>query len=179
MGDAIRILNGLTFGVAMAVSAFTLDACMSTSSLGQLASASPAGSPFQQSLFKNYAYLARSFGSAPSSDGGVGDTFFGSSDDTDTLAEAFATKALIAAKGIDVEPEPPNGDAATAMHDRLTRALAGGKDRFPVDAARAQADFDCWMLNSSAAAHQGAAQQCHASFNSTLGRLEQDARPRF
>jgi hypothetical protein len=103
---------------------------------------------------------------------------FGSGSATDDLAEAFATKALIAAKGVEVEPEPANSGAATAMRDRLTRALADGKERFASDAARAQADFDCWMLNDSVDAQRGAAEQCRASFNSTLARLEQDTRRR-
>jgi hypothetical protein len=104
---------------------------------------------------------------------------FGSGNANDDLAEAFATKALIAAKGTEVEPEPANSSAATAMRDRLTRALANGKERFASDAARAQADFDCWMLNDSVDSQRGAAEQCHASFNSTLARLEQDTRGRI
>src|SRR5512146_779702 len=99
MRERVRIFNRLALGIAMATVAFALAGCISASSLDQLAGATPSGSPFQQSLFKNYAYLAHSFGSAPSStDSGFGDMFFGSGDDTGTLAEAFATKALIAAK---------------------------------------------------------------------------------
>lgn len=177
MLDAVRILNRVAAGVALAAAGFTLSACLSTSSLDQLNSASPSGSPFQQGLFKNYEYLARSFGSTPPPSSGMLDFgVFGSNDDTSDLAEAFATKALIAAKGVDVEPEPANSEGAGALRSRLVQALANGKDRFPVDAARAQADFDCWMLNGSVAAQQGAAQQCRGSFNSTLMRFEQDMR---
>jgi OOP family OmpA-OmpF porin len=128
-------------------------------------------------LYTDYAYLARSFSQTES--GGVldvDDTFFGSGN-TNDLAEAYATKALIAARGSEVEPEPANGADATAMRDRLLRATADGKDRFPVDAARAQADFDCWMLNGSVDAQRAASEQCRASLNSTLARLEQDLRP--
>ena len=176
MLDGVRILNRLISGMAMAAAGVTLSACVSTSSLDQLAGASPTGSPFQQNLFKNYAYLARSFGSTPPSSEGMLD--FGSSNGSRDLAEIFATKALIAAKGVDVDPEPSNSEEAVASRDRLVRALATGKNRFSADAARAQADFDCWMLNDSVAAQRGAAQQCRASFNSTLARLEQDTRPR-
>jgi hypothetical protein len=153
---------------------------MSTSSLDQLSGATPSGSPFAQDLFKNYAYLARSFGpSTTTSDGMLDFGLFGAtSSDTNDLAEAFATKALIAARGEEVEPEPANSSAATALRDRLTRALGDGKERFAADAARAQADFDCWMLNGSVDTQRGAAEQCHASFNSTLARLEQDTRRR-
>ena len=178
MFDAVRILNRVAGGGALMAAGLILSACLNASSLDQLANASPAGSPFQQSLFNNYAYLARSFGATPPpSSGGMLDFgLFGSSDDTNDLAQVFATKALIAAKGVDVEPEPANSEGAGALRGRLVQALASGKDRFSADAARAQADFDCWMLNSSVAGQQGAAQQCRASFNSTLTRFEQDMR---
>ena len=177
--SADRIVNRLAAGALLTTLGLTLCGCMSsTSSLDQLGSATPSGSPFAQNLFKNYAYLARSFGpSTNTSDDGMFD-FFGSSSETSDLAEVFATKALIAAKGVEVEPEPASGGAG-AMRDRLISALAAGKERFAIDAARAQADFDCWMLNSSVSTQRGAAEQCHASFNSTLARLEQDTRRRI
>lgn len=177
MLKASRILNRITAAVALAGSGIVLSACIGASSLDQLGSAAPTGSPFARNLYLDYAYLARSFGQTES--GGVLDvdeTFFGSGN-TNDLAEAFATKALIAARGTEVEPEPANSAGATAMRDRLLRATADGKDRFPVDAARAQADFDCWMLNGSVDAQRAASEQCQASLNSTLARLEQDMRP--
>ncbi|HLJ52196.1 MAG TPA: hypothetical protein VKT24_02350 [Rhizomicrobium sp.] len=175
-----RIVNRLAAGVLVTALGLTLCSCMSSSSLDQLSGATASGSPFAQNLFKNYAYLARSFGPATTTSDGMLDfgLFGSSSSDTNDLAEAFATKALIAAKGVEVEPEPANSSAATALRDRLTRALADGKERFAIDAARAQADFDCWMLNGSVDAQRGAAEQCHTSFNSTLARLEQDTRRR-
>jgi hypothetical protein len=175
--SADRAMNRLGAGALLAALALTLCGCMSsTSSLDQLAGATPSGSPFAQNLFKNYAYLARSFGPTTNASDGMFD-IFGSGDEVNDLAEAYATKALIAAKGVEAEPEPANG-AAGAMRDRLISALAAGKERFAADAARAQADFDCWMLNGSVSAQRGAAEQCHASFNATLARLEQDTRRR-
>lgn len=177
MLKASRILNRITATAALAVAGLVLGACVGASSLDQLSSAAPTGSAFARNLYVDYAYLARSFGQTES--GGILDvdeTFFGSGS-TNDLAEAYATKALIAARGAEVEPEPANGADATAMRDRLLRAAADGKDRFPADAARAQADFDCWMLNGSVAAQRAASEQCRASLNSTLARLEQDMRP--
>src|SRR5258706_8522176 len=145
MLKANRILNRVTASIAFAAAGVWLSACVGASSLDQLGGAAPTGSAFARNLFVDYAYLARSFGQAET--GGILDvdeTFFGSGNND--LAEAYATKALIAAKGVEVEPEPANSDGATAMRERLLRALTDGKDRFPVDAARAQADFDCWML---------------------------------
>ena len=172
MFQASRLLNRLTAGLALVLAGIALSACVSTSSLDQLSGATPTGSAFTQALFQNYAYLARSFGESGDTTGSL----FDSASDSSALAEAFATKALIAAKGTEVEPEPASSDAA-ASRDRLMRALAEGKDRFPTDAARAQADFDCWMLNSSVNSQRAAADQCRASFNNTIARLEADLHP--
>ena len=172
MFQASRLLNRLTAGLALVLAGIALSACVSTSSLDQLSGTTPTGSAFTQALFQNYAYLARSFGESGDTTGSL----FDSASDSSALAEAFATKALIAAKGTEVEPEPASSDAA-ASRDRLMRALAEGKDRFPTDAARAQADFDCWMLNSSVDSQRAAADQCRASFNNTIARLEADLHP--
>ena len=61
-----------------------------------------------------------------------------------------------------------------AMRDRLVRALTPGRDAFPRDAARAQADYDCWMLNAAVASQARAAAQCRASLDVTLPRLESE-----
>ena len=172
MFQASRLLNRLTAGLALVLAGIALSACVSTSSLDQLSGTTPTGSAFTQALFQNYAYLARSFGESGDTTGSLFDT----ASDSSALAEAFATKALIAAKGTEVEPEPASSDAA-ASRDRLMRALAEGKDRFPTDAARAQADFDCWMLNRSVDSQHAAADQCRASFNNTIARLEADLHP--
>jgi len=178
MFQPATILKHWATGLVLAVAGLTLGACMGTTSLDQLAGATPSGSAFTQALFQNYAFLARSFGdTAPGGVLDTGGTLFGTGNDTETLAQAFATKALIAAKGTEVEPEPASSDAA-ALRERLVRALAEGRDRFPSDAARAQADFDCWMLNGTVAAQAAAADQCRGSFNTTLARLEGDMHPR-
>jgi outer membrane protein OmpA-like peptidoglycan-associated protein/outer membrane murein-binding lipoprotein Lpp len=179
MQGSHRFLNRLATGLMLAMGGLALAGCASTSSLDQLAGATPTGSAFTQQLFRNYAFLANSFGSAGSSDfdsDGVLTVFDGGGD-TDALAEAFATKALIAARGSEPEPEPSiDGDSATAR-ERLIGALGQSKDRFPVDAARAQTDFDCWMLNSAVDSQASAAAQCRMSFDRSIARLEHDSRP--
>lgn len=173
MLQSARLFNRLTAGLAIAAAGMSLAACVNTSSLDSLAGTVPSGSAFTQALFRNYAYLANSFGAGDSSSGGPLSIFPGSSG-TDDLAEAFATKALIAAKGTEVDPEPAKDGDSSQMRDRLVRALSEGKDRFPTDAARAQADFDCWMLNSTVDAQRGAAEQCRLSLAGSLSRLEHD-----
>jgi OOP family OmpA-OmpF porin len=180
MAIAQRFLNRVGAGLAFAA-ALTLGACVSTSALDQLATATPSGSAFTQQLFKNYAYLANSFAGASSSGGGFdsdGSTsLFDGGGDLGTLAEAFAAKALIAANGTEVDPEPARDADSQQARNRLLQALSDGKDRFPADAARAQTDYDCWMLNSSVEQQLGAAGQCRASFGNSIVRLENELRP--
>ncbi len=173
-----RLVNRLKAGLVLALAGLSLAACASTSSLDDLAAATPTGSAFTQELFKNYSYLARSFGTAPSSDDSDGMiSLFDDDSGVSTLAEAFATKALIAARGVEPAPEPSIDGASAAARDRLLQDLAAGKDRFPVDAARAQTDFDCWMLNSAVQAQHAAAEQCRASFGASIALLEQRLHP--
>src|ERR1700761_2354290 len=169
-----RFFNRLTGALALAAG-LALAGCASTSSLDLLDSTTPTGSPFTQALFHNYALLAKSFNIGSDSDdfGLFGDS--GSS--VQTLAEAFATKALIAAKGTEVDPEPSFDDESAHARERLLHGLADGKDRFPNDAARAQAEFDCWMLNMTVGSQQGAAAQCRVGFDAAITRLERDINP--
>ena len=181
MARTHRIFNRLATGLALTAAALTLSACVSSGSMDELANTTPTGSAFTQQLFKNYAFLANSL-SGGGSIGGSGHAFdsddsmslFDDGGDNDDLAEAFATKALIAAKGTEPDPEPSKDDESAQARDRLLHALADGKDSFPVDAARAQTDFDCWMLNATVDAQHAASEQCHTSFNAAIDRLEHD-----
>jgi OOP family OmpA-OmpF porin len=181
MASAQLLLNRLSASLAL-IATLTLGACVSTTALDQLATTTPTGSPFTQQLFKNYAYLANSFsgsissGGAFDSDGSIS-LFDGSSNSLSTLAEAFAAKALIAANGTEVEPELAIDPDSQQARSRLLQALSEGKDRFPSDAARAQTDYDCWMLNNSVEQQRAAAGQCRASFGNSIVRLENEIRP--
>ena len=177
------ILKRLAIAATIALGGLTLSGCVSTDSLDQLSTTTPTGSAFTQQLFRNYAYLANSFGGASGgSSGGSFDsesslTIFDSGGDFGDLAEAFATKALIAANGTEPDPEPGRDDESVQARSRLLAALAEGKDRFPNDAARAQTDFDCWMLNATVDSQAGAASQCRGSFGRSIAKLENDTRP--
>jgi OOP family OmpA-OmpF porin len=138
------------------------------------------GSPFTQALAKNYTDLASQAASLPG-DAAAESSFwdiFGSSDTTsDLLAKAFTAKAEMAQAGTEPEPEAAPDQNATAIRARLTRALAAGKDQFPEQAARAQADYDCWILYGTVPSAAAAAQACKTSLDSSLVRLETAARP--
>src|SRR5580693_5003541 len=91
-------------GFAAGLAVFALSGCSTVSqtlgidmglgsgNLAQLNDAQPSGSAFQRAQFKDYAYLARSFGDSPA--GAEGE-----------LADAYAAKALTAAGATDAAPE--------------------------------------------------------------------------
>ena len=145
-----------------------------------------SGSPFSQALFKNYTDLATQAASAPApqeQDTGFFSDLFGifsggPANPADAAVDAFHGKADQAAAGNEPAPEPAPADAlAQGLRTRLISAVARGKDQFPDQAARAQADYDCWVLDSGAANLLGQAQECRSALNSSLLALENAARP--
>ncbi len=167
------IVTGVAAGLLLA-------GCINFSALDDLEEATPpTGSPFNQALFQNYAFLARSFGD-------VGQASYTAFDQEASipltkidgeiakLANAYASKALFLSRGEAVDPEPSRDLAMHRLRDRLVRALTPGRDTFPRDAARAQADYDCWVLNSAVASQAQSAAQCQASFEVTLAQLENE-----
>jgi hypothetical protein len=163
--------------LAAAAAALLLAGCVNFSPLDDLETATPPADAFSQALFKNYSFLAQSFGS-------VGQSAYTSFDQegslpltqTDlsvaTLANTYAGKAMMLTRGEAVDPEPSRDITTHELRDRLVRALTPGRDDFPRDAARAQADWDCWRLNLRASTQAAAAERCRQSFNVTLVRLE-------
>ncbi|HEX2593629.1 MAG TPA: OmpA family protein [Rhizomicrobium sp.] len=168
--------------VPLAIAAIALSGCLSTSALDDLNDAQPTGSQFTQELFKNYAFLARSFGDVDASGNATFDdegsmSLSGGDASVGDLANAYAIKALDAAKGLEVPPEPAPDENARTIRQRLVRALQDGRDRFPVDAARAQADYDCMIMDARVPSMLGAAAQCGRSLQQTLGYLEKLINP--
>jgi OOP family OmpA-OmpF porin len=166
--------------VTGAAAGLLLAGCVNFSALDDLRDASPpTGSPFGQALFQDYAFLAHSFGevgqasyAAFDQEGSI--SLAETNSDIAALANAYAAKALSLSRGEAVDPEPSQNLATHALRDRLVRALTPGRDAFPRDAARAQADYDCWMLNAAVASQAPAAAQCHAALDVTLSRLESE-----
>jgi len=180
--------TGLIAGhFAVAALGLILAGCSSWSwfGLGGTDSAQPTVSAFNQALAKDYDALSQSVTTGnDTSDGGffsspfahMGVNFWSKSP-SETLANAFAAKAQLSAKGGDVAPEPSTDSASESARARLVMAVQAGKDRFPDDAAHAQADYDCWMLDAMVASQETAASQCRASLSGSLARLVADVRP--
>ena len=164
----------------LVVLAVALAGCINFSPLDDLETAAPPTDPFQAALYKNYAFLARSFGL-------VGQAQYGSFDQnasiplTQTeetvadLANTYADKALKLTRDELVEPEPSRDIKTHEQRDRLARALAVARDAYPRDAARAQADWDCWRLDLKVSSQAASADKCRQSFEITLPRLEAEA----
>src|SRR5208282_5159938 len=84
--------------------AISLSGCIGNSVFDDLNAAQPVGSPFSEALFKNYAFLARSFGTQSSPSGQAFDaegavSLTGADNTVSGLADAYALKALTIAKG--------------------------------------------------------------------------------
>ena len=145
-----------------------------------------SGSPFSQALFKDYTDLATEAASAPAPE--VQDTGFfsdlfsmfggGPSNPADAVVDEFHDKADQAAKGNEPPPEAAPADAtAQGLRARLVAAVARGKDRFPDQAARAQADYDCWVMDRGAANLSAQGAECRSALNNSLLALENTSRP--
>lgn len=176
-----RFLPRSASGAALVLAASLLAGCVNEYALDDLRDTKPTGSPFSLALFSNYSNLARSFGPVGAA-AGVAFDHGGSLELTEmdsnigALANAYASKAIVAARGSNVEPEPGIDVPTHKMRDRLIRALERSKETFPVDAARAQADYDCWMMNSAIATLKASANKCRASLEISMTRLEGEAK---
>jgi hypothetical protein len=162
--------------------AVALAGCVNFSSLDNLDTVTPPTDPFELALFKNYAFLAQSFGP-------VGQAQYASFDQSASLsisktdenladlANSYAERALRLSREEVVDPEPSLDIKTHEQRDRLLRALFTGREAFPRDAARTQADWDCWHLNATVPSQLSASEACRKSFEVTLPRLEAEVAP--
>lgn len=143
------------------------------------------GSPFTQALAKNYGDLGNQAAAlpAPPDEGGFLDFLdifglFSSGNPNDELAKAFDAKAETASGGEEPELEAaPVDPSSQNLHARLVRDLAAGKAQLPAQAARAQADYDCWVMASAVPSASAMGQACRSSLDGSLAALEGGARP--
>ena len=168
------------FAVA-ACAALLLTGCINNLALDNLKDTRPLGSAFNKALFRDYSKVARSFGEVGASagvafDGKASLELTQMDSAIGALANAYAEKAIIAARGSVVEPEPGIDIPTHKMRDRLIRALERGKDNFPADSAHAQVAYDCWMMNATVPALTTSSKRCQTSLEVALGKLETEAK---
>lgn len=162
-----------------AAAALALAGCATNAAYDQLASAKPSGGAFSQALFHDYSYLARSFGIADAPANSAFDateaySLSGLNADVAAVAQAYAAKAMKASEGEQPLPEAAPIDSQVGENARLKllRALDQGRTRAPAAAARAQAQYDCWVLNSPVPELAASARHCYQSFTVALAQLE-------
>lgn len=159
--------------------ALGLSGCIGNSVFDDLNAMTPIGSPFTEAQFRDYGYLAKSFGTQTEPSGQAFDaegaiSLTGADNTISGLANAYAQKALASGRGEDVLPEQaPDGDAdAENVRLELLRDLDQGRDKAPEDAARAQADYDCWVMNRRVESLVAASHACRRSVTASLAKLE-------
>jgi outer membrane protein OmpA-like peptidoglycan-associated protein len=174
-----KIARALVLSMAGLALAAGLAACSSDDAMES------TGSPFTQALARDYTDLSTQAGNLPpppqaQSDEGWFDwlnPFSESADANDLLVKAFESKAEIATNGAEPEPEAAPDAVAGNIRARLVRALATSKDQVPDVAARAQTDYDCWVLYGTVPTAAAASQACKTSLDSSLLQLENAGRP--
>lgn len=175
-----KIARPLIVAATIVALAAGLTACSSDDNLNT------AGTPFTQALFRNYTNLSTQAAALPPAPGAEADEGWfdwldpfssSSSDANQLLAQAFESKAEIAASGTEPAPEAAPDAVATGIRARLVRALGASKDQAPDIAAQAQTDYDCWVLYGNVPSAAAAAQACKTSLDSSLMRLEAAGRP--
>ncbi|MDF2367035.1 OmpA family protein [Sneathiella sp.] len=127
--------NTIRFAIVGAAS-LVLAAC--GGKLEQAERLSPSGSEFQQALYTGYIELAK----AEYNEGDYIDS------------DRFAEKAMAATRGEQVDPYHPEewhlpSDREPVLigaRERLMQVLnAGAREKLPMQAAKAQTSFDCWV----------------------------------
>jgi outer membrane protein OmpA-like peptidoglycan-associated protein len=174
--DNLQFRRSLTLLASASILAIGLSACSSDDDAG-------AGSPFTQALAKDYGELSVQAGTLPA--GAAAESSFwdslnpfsGGDSSSEMLAKAFTVKADMANAGTEPDLEEASGPARAALRTRVEKAVAAGKDQFPEQAARAQADYDCWVLYGTVPSAVPASQACRLALDSSLVRLESAGTP--
>jgi OOP family OmpA-OmpF porin len=178
----VTVSRGTRRGLAMLATASILTLGLAACSSDDAEDAG-AGTPFTQALAKDYGDLSAQAAALPAEsteEKGFFDSlnpFSDSESSSDLLSKAFNAKADLANEGTEPELEAANGAAQSALRTRLIRDIAAGKDQFPEQAARAQADYDCWVLYGTVPSAAAASQACKTALDSSIVRLENAARP--
>ena len=177
-------LGRFVFAAAVLGGALALNACVVQPSYEQLDAVTPTGSAFSQALFKDYAYISRSFGNAAAT---AGTTFDADSSipvtdytaDVTDLANAFADKAIVAGRGeeVVVEPVADDDNAAQLLRLRVLKDIDAGRDKAPDLSARMQTDFDCWVMNGRVDSQKEASVACRHALDNDIAALESKIGP--
>jgi len=150
--------------------ALIVSACAGTR-LEEAGDVSPQGSAFQTQLYDGYIDLASSE--------------FDEGDYRDS--DGFADRAIVAASGSQVEPEKIDArdlpaekvEELSSARQRLISALStAAAEAKPVEAARAQVMFDCWMQEQEENLQPADIEACRSEYFVAVGKLEGSPPPK-
>ncbi len=157
-------MNGLAKSLLPFVAALVLSGCTGME-LEKAQNLTPEGSAFDMSLYQGYVDLAASE--------------YAEADYADS--DVFAGRAIGAGSGQLVKPEQIDRRALPddkvselrAARRRLTMALStGAAERKPMEAARAQVMFDCWMQEQEENFQPDDIARCRGALMAALDALE-------
>ena len=155
--------------LAIGVVGVVLSACGGLE-LGRTTGMQPTGSAFDQALFAEYLALSQmEYNEADYADS---DTFA-------LRAQAAANMQKFAPEELSARnlPEDKVGELKDARY-RLVRALsAGGAEKAPKPAAKAQAMFDCWMQEQEENFQPADIAACRAQFLTAMSEVDLALRP--
>lgn len=101
-------------------------------------------------------------------------------------ADYFATKALMANEGRNVQPEDPSewdideahmSELVGARRDLMDALLGGGRERAAEEAAIAQAKYDCWVEQQEEGHQPTHIAACREDFLTAMANLERALQP--
>ena len=152
--------------------------CAGRTPYEELMAANPTGSAFSHALYHEYARLAQSLHISEL----PGHTAFDArgsislspvSPNEARLALHYAQKAESAASGEEPLPEEAPDDDRIAENVRLEllRMLSRQRNKAPLAAAQAQANYDCWILDARIRALAVTSRSCHTALLSELAHL--------
>jgi OOP family OmpA-OmpF porin len=152
-----------------ATSLFALAAGCSTASVEELSRTQPVGSEYNKQLTKEYTALAK----------------YEANEMLDVLsAERYAAKGMVAAQDRPTLPDDIwSRDLPKQYVQQLTDArmrlvevqVQGARERYPTEAAAAQAKFDCWLeqqAENDQPTHIAACRQTYAQAMQAIGAME-------
>lgn len=155
-----------------------LAGCAGRTPYEQLMAVKPTGSAFSHALYQEYMRLAKSLHISEL----PGRTAFDArgsislspvSPNEARLALHYAQKAESAASGEEPLPAEAPADDRVAENVRLEllRMLSEQRNKAPLAAAQAQANYDCWILDAQIQALSATSQACHTALLAQLASL--------
>ncbi|WNJ98212.1 OmpA family protein [Thalassospiraceae bacterium LMO-JJ14] len=157
------------FAIAIALLPL-LAACAAGPDIASTKAMSNKGTPFHMALQNEYIALAQ----AEADEYDIEDAVY------------FNNKAIAAAKGEDVQPQAikerkitgnAQWELEAARQALRGELLSGAKDWAPLEAAKAQAMFDCWLQEQEEGDQPKDIDACKSVFDASLAKLEK-MRPR-